>query len=238
MKKVLNDLFDYSGFKIFQYEEGFKFSLDSLLLAEFVKFHKNDRNVLDLCTGNAVIPLVLSTKTSIPIIGVEIQSEIAQLAIDSVSYNQKEEQIQIICDNVKYLEQYFPGNKFDIVTCNPPYFRYHNAFFVNNEKMKQIARHEVEITLEEIISIGFKFLENKGNFYLVHIPERLQEILFLMEKHCLRVKDIYFIYPKEGEKSFLVLFRAIKNGKIGLKVHEPIFLDKLTTYQNIFEEVM
>lgn len=235
MKKLINDLYDYANMKIFQFDQGFKFSLDSILLAELVKVHKYDKKLLDLCTGNAVVPLVLSTKSSIAITGVELQDEIYQLAQESVHLNNKDEQIHLIHDNVKKLEKYFPGNIFDIITCNPPYFRYHNEKFVNQEKLKQIARHEVEVTLEEIIQVASNFLKDKGNFYLVHISERLQEVLYFMELYQLRVKDLYFVYPKRGTKSFLVLFRAMKRGNIGMKVHAPIYLDELTTYQGLFE---
>ena len=96
MKKILNDLYDYSSMKIYQYDEAFKFSLDSILLAELVQIHKNDRNILDLCTGNAVIPLILSTKTSLSIVGIEYQKEIYELASLSVNYNQKNHQITCI----------------------------------------------------------------------------------------------------------------------------------------------
>lgn len=235
MKKLLNDLYDYSNMKVYQYDEGFKFSLDSILLAELVRFHKKDKCVLDLCTGNAVIPLILSTKSLLPITGIELQSEIYSLAVDSVQYNHKESQISLIHDNIKNLNKYFPGNIFDIITCNPPYFRFHNEEFLNDEKIKQIARHEVEINLEEVIQIASDFLKNKGNFYLVHISERTQEILYLMEKYHLRVKDMYFVYPKENATSFLVLFRAIKSGNIGMKVHTPVYLNTLDTYQNLFK---
>jgi len=235
MKKLINDLYDYTNMKIFQYDEAFKFSLDSILLAELVRFHKYDKNILDLCCGNAVIPLVLSTKTKLPIVGVELQSEIYDLAKESVIYNRKEKQIQLIQSNIKELEKYFPGNKFDIITCNPPYFKYHHDQFLNHEKIKTIARHEVMISLEDVIQIVSTYLKDKGNFYFVHIPERLQEIIFLMEKYHLRIKDLYFVYPKKGVNSFLVLFRVIKRGNIGMKVHAPIYLDELTTYQGIFD---
>lgn len=234
----MNDLYDYPNMKIYQYEEGFKFSLDSILLAEFVQIHKKDQKLLDLCTGNAVVPLIISTKSNISITGIELQSEIYELAQESVLLNHKEKQITLIWDDVKNLFHYFPGNSFDIITCNPPYFRYHDKNFINDERVKQIARHEVEITLEDVIKTASEFLKDKGNFYLVHISDRLQEILSVMEHYHLRVKDIYFVYPKKGGKSFLVLFRAIKRGNIGMKVHEPIYLDELATYQNLFEGVI
>lgn len=235
MKKLLNDLYDYHNMKIYQFDEGFKFSIDSILLAEMVRFHKSDNNLLDLCTGNAVVPLIISTKTTIPIYGVELQPDIYELAKESVVINKKDDQITLICDNIMNFNDYFPGNNFNIVTCNPPYFKYHDQHFLNKEPLKQIARHEVAICLEEIIKIASGALKDKGNFYLVHIPERMQETFYYMEMHHLRVKDLYFVYPKKGEKAFLVLFRAIKRGNLGLKVHEPIFLDTLSTYQGLFE---
>jgi len=238
MKKLLNDLYDYPNMKIYQLENGFKFSIDSILLAELVQIHKNDNSILDLCTGNAVVPLILSMKTNISIVGVELQSEIYQLAIQSVHLNHKESQIQIIHDDIKKLSNYFPGNKFNIITCNPPYFKYHHDSFLNKDDLKKIARHEVTINLEEVINIGSNFLKDKGNFYLVHISERLQEILVLCEKNQLRIKDLFFVYPKKGELSFLVLIRAIKNGNLGCKVHSPIYLDELSTYQGLFRSLI
>ena len=106
MKKVINDLYDYPNMKIFQYEEAFKFSLDSILLAELVHFHKQDSNILDLCSGNAVIPLILSTKTNINIVGVELQKEIYQLGQDSILYNHKSHQIQLVHDNISQIKNY------------------------------------------------------------------------------------------------------------------------------------
>ena len=235
MKKILNDLYDYSSMKIYQYDEAFKFSLDSILLAELVQIHKNDRNILDLCTGNAVIPLILSTKTSLSIVGIEYQKEIYELASLSVNYNQKNHQITCINDDILNIDKYFPGNNFDIITCNPPYFKYQNKAFLNHDKLKQIARHEVKITLENVIRIASCNIKEKGNFYMVHICERLQEIMVLLEKYHFRMKDLYFVYPNRSNKAFLVLFRAIKGGNIGMKIHKPIYLDELTTYQNIFK---
>lgn len=234
MKKLLNDLYDYP-MKIYQYDTGFKFSLDSILLAELVQFHKKDKFLLDFCTGNAVVPLIISAKSDISMVGIEIQKEIYDLAIDSIALNKKEQQISLINDSILNLNNYFPGNNFDIITCNPPYFRYHNDNFLNNEKIKQIARHEVTIHLEEIIQSAAYYLKDKGNFYLVHIPERLQEIIYFMEKYKLRIKDLYFVYPKKKGDSFLILIRSKKNANIGMKVHSAIYLDELSTYQRIFE---
>ena len=119
MKKVLNWLYDYPNLKVYQFEEGFKFSLDSVLLAEFAEIKKSDNKIIDLCTGNAVIPILLYQKYQKDIYGVEIQKEIAELASDSVLYNKMEKHITILNDNVLNLKNYFPGNNFDVVLANP-----------------------------------------------------------------------------------------------------------------------
>lgn len=235
MKKVLNDLYDYKDMKIYQYEEGFKFSLDSILLAELVNIHKNDKTLLDLCTGNAAIPLILSCRSNLRIVGMEVQPEIVELADQSIKINHKEQQIQVIESPISKIDNYFPGNNFDIITCNPPYFKVHHEKFLNESKLKQIARHEVLTNLKEIVDIVNYSLKDKGNFYLVHVPERFQEIIDLLEKKQIRIKDVYLVYPKKHQKAELILIRAIKKGNIGMKIHEPIYLSELTTYQNLFQ---
>ena len=101
--------------------------------------------------------------------------------------------------------------------------------------MKQIARHEVKITLEEIIDLSSKCLKLKGSLYMVHIPSRLQEIMILLNRYGFGMKELYFVYPNPNKESFLILFRAVKNAKMGLKVYSPIYLNQLKTYQNLFE---
>ena len=106
MKKVLNDLFDYENLKIFQYDEGFKFSLDSILLAEFVELKTTTKLIVDLCTGNAPIPIILSTKTKAKIYCFEVQKSIYDLASSSVRENKLHKQIKIVNANLKDTFEY------------------------------------------------------------------------------------------------------------------------------------
>ena len=129
MKIVKNDLFDYKMRYIWQLEDGFKFSLDSLLLAEYVKL-SNNKKILDMCTGNAPIPLVISLKTNSEIVGFEIQEDIANLAKMSVQENKLESQIRIINDDINNIGNYYQEEYFDIITCNPPYFK-KNSSLIN-----------------------------------------------------------------------------------------------------------
>ena len=151
MAVVLNDLFDYN-LKIYQDTDKFKFSLDSLLLSEFVDIKKSDGKLLDLCSGNAPLPLILASRYDIEVTGIEIQPEIYELAVKSITYNNLDSKIIMLNINAKDTNNYFPGNSFDIVTCNPPFFKVNKSSLLNENKEKAIARHELTITLEEIIA--------------------------------------------------------------------------------------
>lgn len=236
MKKVLNWLYDYPNLKVYQFEEGFKFSIDSVLLAEFAEIKKKDNKIIDLCTGNAVIPILLYQKYRKDVYGVEIQKEIAELASDSVLYNKMEKHITILNDNVLNLKNYFPGNNFDVVLANPPYFKYHNEQFINDELVKGIARHEIKINLKELMAMANFLLNNKGKFYLVHIPERIEEIILYANEYGFHIKKMQFVTSKEGRKPILVLLCLVKKSNLGCIVMNEICIDGLDMYQNIFKK--
>lgn len=233
MKKVLNDLYDY-GLKIYQDEDNFKFSLDSILLAEFVEI--NDRyTIVDFCTGNAPVPLILSTKSKAKLYGIEVQKEIYDLAMESIRENNLESRISIINDNIKNVSKYIKDESVDVVTCNPPYFKYNKDSLVNLTKEKSIARHEIEMNLEDIMIFAKYILKNKGSLYLVHRCDRLEEIILSMNKYNFSIKKLQFIYTNDNKNSIMVLIKAIKNGKTGsLKVLPPINILDYKSYKNIF----
>lgn len=216
----LNDLYD-TGFKIYQSKDYFKFSLDSLLLANFVEFNFTDKLVLDLCTGNAPVPIILSENKKIKIYGFELQKEIYELAVKSIKVNQIDN-VEIINDDVKNSLNYFPGNNFDIVTCNPPYFKYTKKSIINVNEIKSIARHEIKITLEDIIKIATKQLKAKGKFYIVHRSDRLIEIINYLNKYNFGIKKLQFVYSSIDANSSMVLIEAKKDCKNDVKVLKPI----------------
>ncbi len=232
---VLNDLYDY-GLKIYQSSTNFKFSLDSLLLAEFVETTKKTHNLLDLCSGNAPLPLILAQKTKLNITGIEIQSEIYNLAQKSIEYNHFENQITMLNINALDTPHYFPGNNFDIITCNPPFFKTTSHSLINQTNSKALARHELSITLEDIFKVTSKLLKEHGAFYLVHRPERLTEILTLAPKYHLEAKKIEFIYSNLEKDAIMVLFKFVKFGSPSVKVASKVINRETKTYQNIFKK--
>ena len=233
--EVLNDLYDY-GLKIYQDSELFKFSLDSLLLAEFVTVEKSDKTLLDICSGNAPLPLIIGKNYNIDITGIEITEEICDLANKSIKEN-KLTNIKMLNCNAKDLKNYFPGNNFDIITCNPPFFKVDKTSLINNEIKKAMARHEISITLSEIFELTKYLLKENGKFYLVHRPERLEEITFLANKNKLHIKEMIFIYSDIKRDAKMVLLKMKKNAQIGVKIKSFIINQDTKTYQNIFKEV-
>ena len=222
--EVLNDLVGYKDLKIYQNTDWFSFSLDSVLLSNFVTLNKNIKIVLDLGCGNAPIPLILSTKTNAKIIGVEIQKDSYDLAKKSIAYNHLEDRIELLHLDMKKLKDIYPSDGFDVIICNPPYFKYLETSNLNDDEHKIIARHEKLITLEEIISLSRYLLKNNGSLAMVHRTNRLIEIISLFQKYGLEIKKIRFVYPKMNTESNMMLIEGRKNGKVGLKLLPPLYV--------------
>lgn len=222
-EKIINDLLYYKDLKIIQNKNYFNFSLDSVLLPNFVIINPNTKKILDLCTGNAPIPLILSTKTKASIIGIEIQKEIYDLAIESIKINKKDS-IEIINKNAKDIINDYETDTFDIITCNPPYFKYTENSKINDNDQKTIARHEKYIKLEDILKISKKLLKNGGSLCMIHRTDRLIETIELFKKYNVEPKRIQLIYPKEDSESNLFLIDGRKNGNSGLKILKPLFI--------------
>ena len=213
--------------KIIQRSDYFNFSIDSLLVSEFVSIKKNTKNIIDLGTGNAVIPLFLSKKTSAKIFGMEIQKISFELAQRNININNLNEQIYIIYDDMKNYKKYFLNGSFDIVVSNPPFFKFNgNKELLNDLEQLSIARHEIEITLEELIQTASLLVKDRGYFYLVHRADRLTEIISTLQKFNFEAKKIKFCYTTENKNAKIVLIEAIKSGKAGLTILPPLIINK------------
>ena len=236
MSRVKNDLYDYEGLSIYQYDDKFKFSLDSILLAEYVELKPNISLIVDFCTGNAPVPLILSKKTKAKIYGFELQKSIYNLANLSVIENKLDKQIQIINANIKDAINYILPESVDIVTCNPPYFKYNRNSVVNINDEKAIARHEIAMTLEDIMVSAKYILKNKGALYIVHRTDRLEEIINCLSKYNFAVKKLQFVYSSYEKEAIMVLIKAVKNGQVGVKINPPLDVLEYKSYKGIFDK--
>lgn len=224
-EEIVHELLGYKKIKIIQRPDMFNFSLDSILLADFVAVKASVKRIVDLGCGNAPIPLFLTLKTKAKIYGIEIQKDVYDLALKSVLLNNLEDQIVIINADLKDIYKKINANEFDIVISNPPYFKYLPSSNTNKNDYLTIARHEVMATLEDVILESRKLLVDKGQFYLVHRVERLSEIVILLDKYKFAIKRMRFVYPKaDDEEALLVLIEARLNASLGMKIMKPLFV--------------
>lgn len=220
-KEVINYLLAYNDLKIIQRKDMFNFSLDTVLLANFCTITKDVKKIVDFGTNNAAIPLILSRRTNKPIIGVEIQKEAVELAKKNITLNNLDDQIEIVHSDIK--EFVNDSIKVGLVVCNPPFFKVDEDSNLNDNEFLTIARHEIKINLEEIIKSAAKILDNRGKFAIVHRPQRMIEILNLMQKYDIEPKRIKFVYPKYNKESHILLVEGIYKGKKGLKIEPPLY---------------
>lgn len=225
--------------KIIQSPTVFAFSLDAVLLARFAYIPIQKGNIIDLCSGNGVVPLLLSSKTKAAITGVEIQERLYQMAVRSIQYNRLEDRIRMIHGDLKEITETVGYGKFDVVTCNPPYFASPSPHVMNENQYLAIARHEILCSLADVIRVSSQLLRQGGKAAFVHRPERLLDILTLMRQYRLEPKRLRFVYPKSGKEANTILVEGTKNGNAGLKTLPPLFVyDENNEYTPEIREIL
>lgn len=219
----IDDL-EYKGLKIIQNKNGFCFGMDSILLSDFAKNIKKGSKVLDLGTGTGIISTLLCGKTNLQkIIGVEVQEQVAEMAKRSVKLNNLEERFEIVNANILELKNIYKNQSFDVIVTNPPYKK-ENTGIVNENEAKYISRHEITANLEDFIKISKDLLKDKGEFYMVHRPERLVDIITTMRKYKIEPKILQFVSPNENKEPNLILIKGIKNAKPFIKVEKNLIV--------------
>ncbi|WP_028042585.1 tRNA1(Val) (adenine(37)-N6)-methyltransferase [Candidatus Stoquefichus massiliensis] len=220
--EVTNYLLAYKNMKIIQRKDMFNFSLDTVLLANFCTLNKDINEIIDFGTNNAAIPLLLTRRTDKKIIGIEIQEEAVKLAKKNVEMNHLDHQIQIIHSDIKEYVKH-EQMKVKLIVCNPPFFKVGERSNLNDNEYLQIARHEIKISLDEIIKCAATILDNKGRFAMVHRPDRMIEIINCMQKYGIEPKRVRFVYPKVGRESHIFLIEGMYKGNKGLKIESPLY---------------
>lgn len=210
--------------RIIQSPSVFSFSLDAVLLARFAYMPIRRGKVVDLCAGNGAIPLFLSARTSADIIAVELQEQLADMASRSIAYNQLDQQITMLCDDVIGIAAKIGFDQYDVVTCNPPYFKAYENSEQNQKEPLTIARHEVKLTLDQAVRSASELLKQGGKAAFVHRPGRLLDIITSMRANRLEPKRIQFVYPKEGKEANTLLIEGTKDGKPDLKILPPLYV--------------
>ncbi|MDY0409987.1 tRNA1(Val) (adenine(37)-N6)-methyltransferase [Virgibacillus soli] len=225
--------------KIIQSPTAFSFSLDAVLLANFASIPIKKGKILDLCTGNGVIPLLLSKRTHAHITGVEIQERIYHMAERNIALNHLTEQINFIHGDLKEMLPVIGHSTFDAITCNPPYFATPATTEHNQNEFLTIARHELYCTLEDVVKACKLHVRPGGKVAMVHRPGRLVDILTLFRAYNIEPKRMRLVYPKQGKEANMLLIEGIRDGKADLKILPPLFIyQKDGTYTDEAEEII
>lgn len=219
----LDDL-QLGGLELIQNPSKFCFGVDAVFLSDFAKV-KPGETVLDMGTGNGIIPVLLAGKTKGKhFTGLEIQAETAEMARRSVAHNHLEDRISIVTGDIKEAAERFKPAFFDVITTNPPYMLNHHGL-QNDGDARTIARHEVLCTLDDILRESAKLLkESKGRFYMIHKPFRLAEILSKMCQYKIEPKRIRFVHPYIDKEPTMVMIEGLKGGKSRVTVEPPIIM--------------
>lgn len=222
--KTINSVLGFENIKIIQDTDGFKFSLDSVLLANFVTLNKSIKRVMDIGCGNGIISILLSMKTNALIDGVEIQRDSYLNAIDSIKLNRLEDKINIYNEDIRNFYKTLESDTYDVIVSNPPYFDNCDVLYQNINENKRISRHSLSLNYKDVIVIAKKILKNNGVLSIVHRPENMMDILFFMRENNIEPKKIRFVYPYKGKNANILLIEGSKNGKPGLKVLDPLYV--------------
>ncbi len=221
----LDDL-QRNGLYIIQDPDKFCFGMDAVLLSGFAADHASiaEGNVLDLCTGNGIIPLLLSAKTKASyIIGMEIQPEIADMADRSVRMNGLSDKIEILTCDIKEAAKYADAASFDMVTANPPYFKVGHGV-INPEDTRTISRHEVACTLEDVLKAAAFALREGGYFYIVHKPQRLSDVICCMREAGIEPKTLKTVHPRIDAEPSIILIEGRKGAGAETRIESPLII--------------
>lgn len=213
-----------SSLKIIQSPSVFSYSLDAVLLAHFAHIPITRGKILELCSGNGIIPILLSMRTQVQIDGLEIQDRLHQMARRNIALNELDDQVTIYKGDLKEVYDELKQSHYDSVICNPPYFPTPHKNEHNENEHYTIARHEVLCTLDDVVKACKRYVKPGGKVTLVHRPERLVDLISYMKDYRIEPKRMRLVYPKKGKEANTLLIEGIRDGKQGLKIESPLFV--------------
>jgi tRNA1Val (adenine37-N6)-methyltransferase len=217
------DTFFNGRIKVLQHRQGYRFSIDAVLLAAFSAPEAEDR-IVDLGTGCGIIPLILGYRhPAVNITGIEIQPELGELAASNVAINELTERVTIIRGDMKSLSIQAVSGPVDLVISNPPY-RKGRSGRVNPHPQRAAARHEILATLQDVTAAAARLLGIGGRFAIVYPAERITDLLTNLRSAGIEPKNIQTVHAKSRDPARLVLLSGIKGGGPGAVVHEPLVI--------------
>lgn len=214
-----------NGLHLVQDTDLFCFGTDSVQLSDFARARPGD-TVVDLCTGNGIIPVLMSAKTRAKkFYGIELQKRSFDLACKNAALNGLQDRVEFICGDIKDCRTLLPNACADAVTCNPPYMPAKSGF-VSPTDEKAIARHEIAISIEGIAAAAAWLLKFGGHLYMVHRADRLCDVICTMRKYNIEPKRLAFMHPSPHRAPNLILVDGMVGANPALKIEEPIYISE------------
>jgi len=221
-EETLDDLI-LGKMKLIQPAQGYRFSLDAVLLAHF-PILAGVKQAVDLGTGSGIITILLAARDSaLRIRGIEIQEDMVDRARRSIQFNRLEDRIEIISADIREMNKYLPGGEAELVLSNPPFWK-NGEGYVNSNKEEAIARHELKLNLEELVSQGAYLLCGGGRMAIIHRADRLEEIIGIFTDHKLYPRRLRMVHPFIDRNAKLILLEGQKGRPGSLSVLPPLII--------------
>ena len=221
--RLTRDTFFNSKVTVKQERVGYRFSIDAIILAHHVRPRPGER-VVDLGTGCGIVPLIVAYRhPATHMFGIEIQKELADIADDNVRENGMQETVRIVHRDMQTIQPAMFQGPVDIVVSNPPFHKAASGR-INPNRQRAVARHEIRVTLLDVVKAAGDILKTAGLFVLVYTSERLPELVQHMRACRIEPKNVRFIHSRRDSESKLMMMEGIKQGRPGLKVGPPIVI--------------
>lgn len=236
----LDELFD-GRLRIIQKKEGYRFSIDAILLAHFAS-HVSADSIIDLGTGSGIVPLILAKRTSAPtIVGVEVQEAMADMAERTIMLNGFADRVSILHEDLRSLCSRFDASSFDLVVSNPPYYPVEEGR-INPDEEKAIARHEIMAKVEDVIGISHYLVRPSGLVVIIFPARRMVDLLFKLRESGLEPKLLQIIYSHKHDEGKLVIVESVKRGNPEIEIKRPFFIyadegEYSKEMQKIYDEI-
>ncbi|RLC12198.1 MAG: hypothetical protein DRI24_17720 [Deltaproteobacteria bacterium] len=221
--RLTRDTFFNGKVTVKQEQVGYRFSIDAVILAHHVRPRPGER-VVDLGTGCGIVPLIVAYRhPATHMFGIEIQKELADIADDNVRENGMQETVRIVHRDMQTIQPAMFQGPVDIVVSNPPFHKAASGR-INPNRQRAVARHEIRVTLLDVVKAAGDILKTAGLFVLVYTSERLPELVQHMRACRIEPKNVRFIHSRRDSESKLMMMEGIKQGRPGLKVGPPIVI--------------
>ena len=209
--------------KVYQNREGYRFSVDAVLLSAFVNM-RHARQIADLGTGSGIIGLLLARKyTGAKITLVELQQSLYRLAVRNIAMNDLSGRVEAVLCDIRQVKEMFTYMSYDLVVSNPPFRRPATGRLSVGEE-RAIARHELALQLSDLALAASYLLKVKGRFFMIYHPERLLEVFDTFRQNRLEPKRIRFVHNDVTAGSKIVLIEAVREGNPGIKIEKPLYI--------------